>query len=64
MKYKVHKVEITKDDAQDKLEHFLNSLRGEVVSVVPFVTPLFRPWGATSSVKFILVVEKLNAGAE
>lgn len=59
MKYKVHKLEVTKNEAQQQLEQFINSLRGEVVSVVPYVAPLFRPWGATSNVKFLLVVEKL-----
>ena len=59
MKYKVHKLEVTKEGAQQELEQFINSLRGEVVSVVPFVAPLYRPWGASSNIKFILVVEKL-----
>lgn len=59
MKYKVHKLEVTKNEAQEQLEKFINSLQGEVVSVVPYVAPLFRPWGATSNIKFILVVEKL-----
>jgi len=60
MKYKVHKLEVHKKNAQEKLELFLNSLSGEIVSVVPYVSPLFQPMGATSSVKFLLVVEKLH----
>ncbi len=45
MKYKVHhfKIKMSEDDL--KLEHFLNSLKGEVVTIVPNVTPIFRPWG-------------------
>ncbi|WP_167614043.1 hypothetical protein [Maribellus sediminis] len=59
MKYKVHHFEIKMDRDQVKLEQFLNSLRGEVVSIVPNVTPIFRPMGATAKVNFLLIVEKL-----
>jgi len=60
MKYKVHRLEINEDTAQEKLESFLNRLDGEVLSVFPFTTPKFQAMGATSKVKFLLIVEKTN----
>ena len=35
MKYKVHRMEINLEKDQEKLEQFLNNLRGEVVSIIP-----------------------------
>jgi hypothetical protein len=58
MKYKVHHFEIKMQEDEQKLEHFLNSLRGEVVSIVPNVKPVFRPMGATAKVDFLLIIEK------
>ena len=60
MKYRIHRLEVTEETAQEKLEHFLNQLDGEVVSVIPYVTPTFQMMGATSRVKFLLIVEKVN----
>ena len=44
---------MTKD--QIKLEQFLNRLEGEIVAIIPNVTPL----GATH-VDFVLIVEKIS----
>lgn len=60
MKYKVHQFRIKMTEDQDKLEQFLNGLKGEVVSIVPNVKPIFRPMGATAKVDFLLIVEKLK----
>lgn len=57
MDYRVHRLEVSEDTAQEKLEHFLNKLDGEVLAVIPFTTPKFQPMGATSIVKFFLIVE-------
>ena len=43
---------------QRKLEQFLNSLDGEVVTIIPSVNPKFTVRGATATVYFLLVVEK------
>ena len=59
MTYKVHHLEINMKKDQVKLEQFLNSLQGEVISIVPNVTPIFRPMGATAKVDFLLIIEKL-----
>ena len=57
-KYKVHKFELKMTKDSDKLEEFLNSLKGEVVSIIPNVQPKFLPMGATATVDFLLIIEK------
>ena len=58
MKCRVHRLEVKKDTAQEKLERFLNQLEGEVLAIVPYVTPTLQGMGATSKVDFLLIVEK------
>jgi hypothetical protein len=57
MKYKVHKFDIDMYDDQEKLEQFLNSLKGEVISIVPNNKV---GWMAAHRVDFLLIVEKLG----
>ena len=58
MKYRVHRIEVNKDNLQERLESFLNGLDGEVVSVLPNVTQYFLCYGA--KVNYILVVERVK----
>jgi hypothetical protein len=58
MKYKVHHFKIKMSEDELRLEKFLNNLKGEVVSIVPNVKPIFRPMGATAKVDFLLIVER------
>jgi hypothetical protein len=60
MKYRVHQLEIKKDTAQEKLQNFLNQLDGEILAIVPNVSPTFQLMGATSKVDFLLIVEKIS----
>jgi rhamnose utilization protein RhaD (predicted bifunctional aldolase and dehydrogenase) len=60
MKYRVHQIKARRDTAQEKLQSFLNQLEGEVLAVVPYVSPQFQLMGATSKVDFLLIVEKTN----
>lgn len=60
MKYKVHRLDIKMKKEPHKLEEFLNSLRGEVVAIVPNVKPTFMMMGATARIDFLLVVEKVS----
>lgn len=60
MKYRVHRLEAKKDTAQETLENFLNQLNGEVLAIVPYVTPTFQGMGATAKVDFLLIVEKVK----
>ena len=57
MKYRVHRFEINMFKDQGNLERFLNSLDGEVVSIIPNVT--YAPILLTSKITFLYVVEKL-----
>ena len=59
MEYRVHRLDIKLNKEHDRLEQFLNSLKGEVVSVFPNVRPTFQGMGATAKVDFVLIVEKL-----
>ena len=59
MKYKVHRFPLKMTQDQSRLEDFLNNLKGEVVSIIPNVKPTFLPMGATATVDFLLIVEKL-----
>jgi hypothetical protein len=60
MKYRVHRLEVKKDTAQEKLELFLNQQKGEVLAVIPYVAPSFQFMGATSKVDFLLIVERVG----
>ena len=58
MKYRVHQLEVERNTAQEKLQSFLNQLEGEILAIVPYVSPTFQLMGATSKVDFLLIVEK------
>ena len=60
MKHKVHRLDVKSDNMQEKLEIFLNDLKGEVVSIIPNVKPTFQLMGATARVDYLLIVEKIN----
>ncbi|MCA9926091.1 MAG: hypothetical protein KC421_27155 [Anaerolineales bacterium] len=55
MKYRVHRFNIRMTADQSKLELFLNSLEGEVVAIIPNVTPV-----PATYVNFLLIVERLG----
>ncbi len=55
MKYRVHRFDIKMTTDQGKLEQFLNSLKGEVIAIVPNVAVWFF-W--IHRVDFLLIVEK------
>jgi hypothetical protein len=55
MKYRVHRFGIRMTEDQMKLEQYLNGLEGEVVAIIPNVTPV-----PATFVNFLLVVEQLK----
>ena len=55
MKYRVHHFNIRMTRDQARLEQFLNSLEGEVVAIIPNVTPV-----PATFVNFVLIVEKVR----
>jgi len=62
MKYKVHKLEINMEKDQNKLEEYLNTLQGDVISIIPNnrKMSLLQIYGVTSKVDFLLIVEKVS----
>ena len=60
MKYKVHKLEIHMEKDQDKLERFLNGLRGEVVTVIPNHSriSLAQIYGMARKINSLYVIER------
>ena len=58
MKYKVHKLNIKLAREPKMLENFLNNLKGEVISIIPDVKPLFLYFGA--KVNSIFIIEKIK----
>lgn len=58
MKYRVHRLEVTNETMQEKLEQFLNKLEGDVVSIIPNVTRFIMFYGA--KITFLLITEKTN----
>jgi len=62
MKYKVHRFELNMEYDQHRLEHFLNQLEGEVVSIIPnnAKISLGQIYGISRKINFLLVVEKIN----
>jgi len=62
MRYIVHRFEINMEEDQDELEEFLNSLKGEVVSIFPNIakSSLSQIYGAAQKVDFLFIVEGLT----
>lgn len=58
MKYKVHRFDINMAKDQGNLERFLNTLKGEVVSIIPNVT--YIPVLLASKTNFLFIVEKIG----
>jgi hypothetical protein len=58
MKYKVHQFNIKMTKDQDRLEQFLNGLEGEVVAIIPNVTPFI--FSLHAHVDFLLIIEKVG----
>jgi hypothetical protein len=59
-KYKGHRFDIDMLKDKDKLEQFLNGLRGNIVSIMPNVKPTLKIMGATAKVDFLDIVEKMK----
>ena len=54
MKYRVHQFNLSMTRDQMKLQQFLNELDGEVIAIIPNVTPI-----PATFVDFLLIVEKV-----
>jgi hypothetical protein len=63
MKYKIHKFEINMMNEQDKLECFINGLKGEIVSIIPNIakTSFLQIYGVTRKIDFLYIIEKVKS---
>lgn len=61
MKYRVHRFNMDIEKDQVSLEEFLNSLNGEIVSIIPNnkKMSLLQIYGVTKKIDFILIIEKI-----
>ncbi len=55
-RYRVYRFDIRMTRDQSRLEQFLNSLEGEVVAIIPNVTPM-----PATYVDFLLIVERVKS---
>jgi hypothetical protein len=55
MKYRVHRFDLRMTRDQRNLEQFLNNLEGEIVAIIPNVTPV-----PATFVNFVLIVERVG----
>ena len=62
MSYKIHRFNIRMDKDQDRLEQHLNSLHGEVVTIIRAraIIPNVTSTLASTVVDFLLIVERLS----
>lgn len=62
MKYKTHKLEFNMSTDQQRLDQFLNSLKGEIVSIIPNNKniSLLQIYGITRKIDFLLITEKIT----
>ena len=60
MKYKVHLFKMSGENALFELENFLNTLKGEVVSILPKIKKMSLPqiYGITERVDYLIIIEK------
>ena len=56
MKYRVHRFKLKMTEDQAVLEQFLNSLKGDIVAIIPNIAPVPFTWHA--KVDFLFIVEK------
>ena len=59
-KYRVHRFDVVMRRDQARFEQFLNSLKGEVISVVPSVSPSWTFGGMGAGTHYFWVIEKLS----
>lgn len=57
MNYKIHRFNLKMTSDQNQLERFLNSLKGEIVAIIPNVS-IKAFW--IHQVDFLLIVEKVG----
>ncbi len=62
MAYRVHRFDINMEDDRQPLEDFLNTLQGDVVSIIPNNrrTNLAQIYGTTRKIDFLYIIERVQ----
>jgi hypothetical protein len=55
IKYHMHNFKVKRNTAQDTLQPFFYQLEGEILAIVPYISPTFQLMGATSKLDFLLI---------
>lgn len=58
MRRRVHRLKVHQETVHEELERFLNTMEGTLEAVVPFVVPVFMPFGGAARTTWLLVVER------
>ena len=60
-KYRVHRFEVKGEDICMNLEHFLNTLEGQVISILPNIKKASLPqlYGVTAKVDDLMIIERI-----
>jgi len=60
--YHVHRYDVEEKIIPERLEKFLNGLKGDVVSIIPNLKKmsLFQIYGITPKVDYLVIVEKVK----
>lgn len=61
MNYQIHKFPIKMEEDLTSLKGLLNSLEGEIVSIIPNYarTSIFQIYGLTPKIDFLIVIERV-----
>ena len=59
-RYRIHRVDIRMKRDQARFEQFLNNLEGEVIAVIPNVSPSWTFGGMGAGVHYFWVIEKVK----
>jgi hypothetical protein len=60
-RYRVHRFDVVMRTNQDRFEQFLNSLEGEVVSVIPNVSPSWTFGGMGARTYYFWAIERMSS---
>lgn len=58
MKYKTHKIDVTRSNMRQEIDNYINKLEGEIISIVPHTTTFFLFYGTRTS--YVVIVEKIK----
>lgn len=58
MTYRTYRFDVKGELDERALERYLNELKGDIVSIIPNITPKFHMMGATAGYNYLIIVVK------